>query len=100
MSLRLFLHINKSTTETNFNKILYWGFTTFYRRVSILCKNQTKIKDMLHDDACAFCADIERDLLNIYRSETFIHNKVYRKINYMFYFQIWISLCLMAFGGN
>lgn len=96
MSLRLFLHIKKSTAETNFNKIMYWGFATFYGRVSIWGKNQTEKNDILHEDARASCADLESDSLNIYRSETFIHNEVYRKINHMFYFQIRISLCLTA----
>jgi hypothetical protein len=63
-------------------------------------KIQTKIKDILREDARAFCADLERHSLNIYRSETFIHNKVYRRINHMFYFQIRISLCLTVSGGN
>jgi hypothetical protein len=55
---------------------------------------------MLHEDARAFCADLERNSLNIYRRETFIGNKVYRRINHMFCFQIRMSLCLTAFEGN
>jgi hypothetical protein len=88
MSLRLLLHNNKSTTETILMKFCIGEFTTFYRRVPICGKNKGKIKYMLHVDARAFSADLETNSLNIYRRETLVDNKAYRRINHMFYFQI------------